>query len=207
MSFYNEHLLPQIINQVMKGPDFSKQRPSVVAQARGRVLEVGIGSGHNLPLYGPNATAVVGIDPSAKLLELAKNQNNPRDLDVDFILATAEDLPFASASFDTVVSTWTLCSIPNLNAALHEVRRVLKPEGQFFYIEHGLAPSRWHQKLQQTLTPVWKRFSGGCHLDRPIASLISDAGFVLTTDSQYYGSGLRPLSYTYFGTAVPLSPK
>jgi SAM-dependent methyltransferase len=144
--------------------DLYRQR--TIETARGLVLEVGIGSGLNLPLYGPAVTRVVGLDPSTELLRLASRRTADVVIPVSLLRASAEHLPLADAVFHTIVMTWTLCSIPNPIAALTEMRRVLRPGGRLLFVEHGLSPEIRTARWQHCLTPYWKRISGGCHLDR-----------------------------------------
>lgn len=203
MSFYRERVLPHLIDLTMKHADFEPYRRRVTGAAHGRVLEIGVGSGMNLVLYR-NATAVVGIDPSAKLLSMARAAAGDRPRSIELVGGTAEAIPLPDRSVDTVVSTWTLCSIPDLPKALSEVRRVLKPGGRFLFAEHGLAPEPNVVRWQHRLTPLWKRVAGGCHLDRPIDRMIGSAGLRLARLETGYMKGPRPMTFMYEGEAHPL---
>jgi len=203
VSFYRERVLPHLIDLTMKHADFEPYRRRITGAAHGRVLEIGVGSGMNLMLYR-NATGVVGIDPSAKLLSMARAAAGDRSRSIELVGGTAEAIPLPDRSVDTVVSTWTLCSIPDLPNALSEVRRVLKPGGQFLFAEHGLAPEPNVVRWQHRLTPLWKRVAGGCHLNRPIDRMISSAGFRLARLETGYMKGPRPMTFMYEGQAHPL---
>ena len=202
MSFYRERVLPHLIDLTMKHADFEPYRRRVTGAAHGRVLEIGVGSGMNLMLYR-NATGVLGIDPSAKLLSMARAAAGDRSRSIDLVGGTAEAIPLPDRSVDTVVSTWTLCSIPDLPTALGEVRRVLKPGGRFLFAEHGLAGEPNVVRWQHRLTPLWKRVAGGCHLNRPIDTMIGSAGFRLARLETGYMKGPRPMTFMYEGEAHP----
>jgi ubiquinone/menaquinone biosynthesis C-methylase UbiE len=166
------------------------------------VLEIGVGSGLNLPIYGPAVDRVCGIDPSPELLRLASQRLGDASVPVSLVRASAEQLPFSEAVFDTLVMTWTLCSIPNPNAALHEMRRVLKVDGRLLFAEHGLSPEPRIIRWQHRLTPCWKRIGGGCHLDRKMDDLIRAAGFGIDTIETGYMAGPRVLTFMYRGSAM-----
>jgi ubiquinone/menaquinone biosynthesis C-methylase UbiE len=203
MSFYREHVLPYLVNMSMKQANFEPYRRRVMSAAQGRVLEIGVGSGINLPLYS-GATHVVGLDPSAKLLSMARAATGDRSRSIELVEGTAEAIPLPDHSMDTVVTTWTLCSIPDLPKALSEVRRVLKPDGRLLFAEHGLAPEPNVVRWQNRLTPLWKRIGGGCHLNRPIDKMIGSAGFRLAKLATGYTKGPRPMTFMYEGEAHPL---
>ncbi|HFA60030.1 MAG TPA: class I SAM-dependent methyltransferase [Rhodospirillales bacterium] len=205
MSLYRDHLLPRLIHGVMRDPRFLPLRRALVAEARGRVLEIGIGSGPNLPLYDPaRVETVVGIDPNAVLLRLARRRGAERPFPVWLVRATAERLPFADASMDSVLSSWTLCSIPDLDTALAEIRRVLRPGGRFLFVEHGLAREPGVARWQRRLTPLWRPLAGGCHLDRPIGERVAAAGFrTAELETGYLLAGPRLFTYHYRGAAEP----
>jgi ubiquinone/menaquinone biosynthesis C-methylase UbiE len=175
-------------------------RRRIVSQAGGRVLEIGIGSGLNLPLYGREAV-VYGIDPSPGLLRRAGRQQPTAAALVE---ASAEIIPFDNAAFDTVVTTWTLCTIPQVDVALREIRRVLRRDGRLLFVEHGLAPDRAVERWQHRLTPCWKCIGGGCHLNRKIDDLISAAGFDLERLETGYLRHRTPFTYMYEGSARPV---
>ncbi|NNG05025.1 MAG: class I SAM-dependent methyltransferase [Inquilinus sp.] len=203
MGFYDDRILPHLIDLSMRNRRVAERRQGIVPNARGRVLEIGIGSGLNLPFYDPGVEAVVGVDPSAKLLAMARRAAERVAPAVELVEHSAEALPFDTASFDTVVSTWTLCSIPDVNAALTEIRRVLKPAGSFLFIEHGAAAEPAVARWQDRLNPVWGRFSGGCHLNRPIDALVRQAGLAIAElETGYLLKGPRLLAYHYDGRAT-----
>ena len=166
------------------------------------VLEIGVGSGLNLPLYGPAVDRVFALDPSSELLRVAHKQAVDALVPVSLLQASAEQLPFADAAFDTIVMSWTLCSIPNPVAALIEMRRVLKSGGRLLFVEHGLSPEPGVARWQRWLTPCWSHIGGGCHLDRKMDDLIGAAGFSLDTLDTGYMKGPKPWSFMYQGRAT-----
>ena len=198
---YNRFVLPRLINVAMQRDDATRLRAAYVPGATGTVLEVGIGSGLNLPHYAPGVRHLYGIDPSAELLAMADAQTSSAAFPVDLSRQSAERIQLADATVDTVVVTWSLCSIENPGAALGEIRRVLKPGGRFIFVEHGLAPDAQVQRWQNRLTPVWRRLAGGCHLNRPIADLIRESGFAITDLKTEYLPGPRPMTFMYEGIA------
>jgi ubiquinone/menaquinone biosynthesis C-methylase UbiE len=203
MGFYNERILPHLVNLAMRNRDLLPYRERIISAADGRVLEVGIGSGLNLPFYRPPVAEILGLDPSPPLIAMARQRVGRSSLPVTFIEGSAEAIPLDSGSIDTVVTTWTLCSIPAAVQALAETRRVLKPGGQLLFVEHGLAPEEGVRKWQHWLTPVWKRIGGGCHLNRPIRSLIESAGFGIDRVETGYAKGPKPMTFIYEGRARP----
>jgi ubiquinone/menaquinone biosynthesis C-methylase UbiE len=203
MGFYNERILPHVINLAMRNRELLSYRRRVVSQARGRVLEIGIGSGLNLPWYGPRVDTLIGLDPVAPLIDMAREGADRCKIPVSFINGSAQSMPIDRASIDTIVTTWTLCSIPDAAAALQEMRRVLKSDGRLLFVEHGSAPEPNVRKWQNRLTPIWKRIGGGCHLNRPIRTFIEDAGFRIVQLDTSYAPGPRPLAFFYEGCAVP----
>ena len=204
MGLYQNYVLPWAINLLMKQEEMAGLRQRVVPAARGRVLEVGIGRGLNLPFYGSEVEAVVGVDPLAEKLEEASEAAASVPFAVELMDRSAEALPFENESFDSVVMTWTLCSIPDAPRALAEMRRVLKPGGELIFVEHGLAPEATVATWQHRLNPMWRFCVGGCNLDRPTESLIRGAGFALSRlETGYLMSGPRPLTYHYEGRAGP----
>ena len=203
--FYEQKVLPYLVNLAMKHQEATRYRSGLIPLARGRVLEIGIGSGLNLPFYGPEVTHLIGLDPSPKLLAMAGGRFSSGRFPVELLQASAEAIPLESGSIDSVVSTWTLCSIPDVAGALQEMRRVLKPDGRLLFVEHGLAPARdaGVQRWQHRLTPLWRPVAGGCHLDRRIDRLIAEAGFRIETLAADYAKGPRLLTYFYRGFATP----
>lgn len=204
MEVYRRYILPYLIHGAMRRRDFGAFRERATASAAGRVLEVGIGSGLNLPLYGAGATAIVGLDSSRALLAMARRVTCQHTRPLTLIQGTAEAMPLFDRSVDTVVMTWTLCSIPDASHGLAEIRRVLKPSGRLVFIEHGLAPEPRVAWWQDRLTQPWKHISGGCHLNRPVKSLIENAGFRIEHLRTDYMKGPKPMSFMYEGSATPL---
>lgn len=202
MSFYRERVLPQLVHRSMRQATFEPYRRRVAEQASGRVLEIGVGSGLNLPLYEA-ATHVIGLDPSTRLLSMARTAAGELGRSIELVEGSAESIPLPDHSVDTVVSTWTMCSIPEVARALSEMRRVLKPEGRLLFAEHGRSPEPRVVRWQDRLTPVWKRIGGGCHLNRPIDQLIRDAGFRVQHLQTGYMKGPRPMTFMYEGVARP----
>lgn len=203
MSFYNDRILPHLINLTMRNREFVPYRERVLCHAQGRVLEIGIGSGLNLPHYGSRVEEIIGLEPAPRLIEMAKRAARGCKAPVTFMSGSAQSIPIDDHSIDTVVSTWTLCSIPDAHGALCEMRRVLKAGGQLLFVEHGLAPDDEIQRWQNRLTPLWKRIGGGCHLNRPIGGLIESAGFNMNKLQTGYGKGARPMAFFYEGCATP----
>jgi ubiquinone/menaquinone biosynthesis C-methylase UbiE len=201
MGFYSRFILPTIIDKVMDDKQAAEFRARMVPEAEGRVLEIGMGSGHNLPFYGDGVTSVVGLEPSAELMAMARKRAADKSLDIEFVGESAEAMPFENASFDTVLTTWTLCSIGDASAALAEMRRVLKPTGRLIFVEHGLAPTSGVVAWQNFINPIWRPLAGGCNLNRPIDRMISGAGFTIDGLETAYMKGPKPLSYTYLGRA------
>lgn len=202
MGGYARFVLPRLIDWAMKNPDVTRLRAEWIPQVRGRVLEIGMGSGLNLPFYSGEVQSVLGLEPSPELQHKARRRAAGRDLPVEFVSQSAEErLPLPEASIDTAVCTWTLCSIPNAALALQQVKRVLKPQGRLLFLEHGQAPDAGVVAWQDRLTPVWKRLTGGCHLNRRIDQLLRDAGFEITQLQTGYLPGPRPITYTYQGFA------
>lgn len=203
MGFYQRHVLPRLIDVAMRQKPFGALRERLVGDARGRVLDIGIGSGLNIPLYPRNLEEVIGIDPSRELLERARKHVPWTHFPVRLQEGRAESLPLDDRSVDTVVLTWTLCSIGDPATALGEIRRVLKPEGALLFIEHGRAEEAGVQRTQDRLTPVWRLIAGGCHLNRKIDRLIGDAGLrIADLETGHLVRGPRLLTYHYRGRAV-----
>ena len=203
MSFYRERILPHLIQMSMNQAHFEPYRRRVTSAARGRVLEIGVGSGLNLPLYPPDAN-IVGLDPSTKLLSMARTVAASHSRSIELIEGTAESIPLPDHSVDTIVTTWTMCSIPDLPAALSEVRRVLKDDGRLLFAEHGLSREANVVRWQNRLTPVWKRIGGGCHLNRPIDQLIRGGGIDIEHIQTGYMKGPKPMTFMFEGIARKL---
>jgi ubiquinone/menaquinone biosynthesis C-methylase UbiE len=202
MGVYERWIVPRLLELAMQNRLLDHYRHQTIALARGLVLEVGVGSGVNLPLYGPAVTRVVGLDPSPELLRLASNRTADAVVPVSLLRGSAEHVPFRDAVFDAIVITWTLCSIPNPIAALTEMRRVLRPGGRLIFVEHGLSPEIRTARWQHRLTPYWRRISGGCHLDRKMEELIRAAGFQIDAVETGYMTGPKPWTFMYQGSAM-----
>lgn len=204
MGFYNRFILPHVIELAMRQKTFAPFRERVVGAARGRVLEIGIGSGLNLASYQSSAEEVFGVDPSTELLAKASNRLNTTRIPTKLVEGSAEKLPFDDHSFDTVVMTFTLCSIPDAALAVREMRRVLRQDGALLFVEHGQAPDPSVVRWQDWLTPAWKRIGGGCHLNRKMDDLIKAGGFrIERLSTDYLKSAPRPFSFIYEGSARP----
>lgn len=202
MSFYEERVLPHLINLACSSKPTRKQREKIVPLAEGDVLEIGFGSGLNLPFYDPQKVRKIwGLEPSEGMRRKAQPTVDESNLDVEFINLPGEEIPLEADSVDTVLVTYTLCSIPDAMAALEGMRRVLKPGGRLLYCEHGSAPDENVRRWQGRLNPTWSKFSGGCNMNRDILDLITKSGFEITNDEQMYVPGARILSYNYWGSA------
>jgi ubiquinone/menaquinone biosynthesis C-methylase UbiE len=204
-SFYDRVILPRLLTCACSSSPIMRQRAKIVPRASGRVLELGIGMGLNLSYYDPEkVSSVTGVDPAPELRAAALAAPRDPRLAVEVEDGTAEALPFDDASFDSVVCTFTLCSVHTPPAALAEARRVLKPGGRLFYCEHGLAPDAGVAKWQRRIEPVWKRIAGGCHLTRPISTAIAAAGFALgPVESMYVPKTPKIAAWNEWGEATP----
>ncbi|HXH81763.1 MAG TPA: class I SAM-dependent methyltransferase [Candidatus Tectomicrobia bacterium] len=202
MSFYGRYLLPYLVHLGMRTRVATEDRARVVPQAEGIVLELGIGSALNVPYYGSTVSRVVGIDPSMELWRLGVRRAKTSRVPVRLVLGSAECVPLRDRSVDTVVCTWTLCSISDPSRALAEVRRVLKPGGRLLFVEHGAAPDARVRAWQQRLTPWWRRVAGNCHLDRAVDRLVADAGLRLVELERRRVRAPALLAYFYRGVAT-----
>lgn len=203
MSFYDRWVLPSLIDLCMRNKEAQRYRGLMIPLASGRVLEVGFGSGLNLPFYGAAVRHLFALEPSPELRKMAGRRTQHARFTVEFLDRSAEEIPLERASVDTVVTTWTLCTVPDAARALEEMKRVLKPGGTLLFVEHGLAPEPGVQAWQHRLNPLWNRIGGGCNLNRKIDALIARSGFRLAELHAEYVKGLRPLSFTYSGRARP----
>ena len=202
MGLYDRHVLPYLIDFACGMGAVMKARSQIVPLAQGRVLEIGIGSGLNLSFYDPQRVAVVvGVDPSADMQHLARERAARCQVPVEMIALELGQIQAEDASFDDIVCTFTLCTIPDALAALKEMRRVLKAGGRLLFCEHGLAPDLPVVRWQKRLTPLWKPLAGGCHLDRDIRALIGAGGFHIRELSTGYLKGPRPMTHVYRGWA------
>jgi len=201
MGFYNDIILARLCSFAMRNKQLLPFRERVIGAAEGRVLEIGVGSGMNLPFYRPPVREVLALEPAQRLVSMARGVTC--NMPVSFLEASAEAIPLDAHCVDTVVTTWTLCSIPQGTTALAEMRRVLRPGGKLLFVEHGLAPDEGVRRWQDRLTPAWRRFTGGCHLNRPIGSMIEGAGFSIERIETGYMPGLKPMTFMYEGSARP----
>lgn len=204
MSFYQRQVVPYLVHLSMRQERLEEYRRRVVPAAKGRVLEIGVGSGLNFRFYPNETKQVIGLDPSPKLLSMARSAIDGATQPIELVEGSAEALPLEDESIDTIVSTWTLCSIPDVKRGLEEARRVLRPDGRFLFIEHGRAPEANVSRWQSRLTPIWTRFAGGCHLDRPIDQLIEASGLRLERLNTGYMEGPKLLTFLYEGSARPM---
>lgn len=202
MKFYDEKILPHLIDFACGMGQVMKTRAQVVPKASGRVLEIGIGTGLNLGFYDADkVSTIVGVDPAAQMQGLARQRAAAIDIPVEMIALELGQIQAADASFDSIVCTFTLCTIPDPLAALQEMRRVLKPGGQFLFGEHGRAPDLKVRVWQDRLTPLWRPLAGGCHLNRDIPALLKAGGFRLREVHSRYLQGPRPLTWVWHGWA------
>ena len=203
MGLYERFILPKVVHLTCSSKPIRYQRRQVVPLAKGRVLEIGIGSGLNLPYYDPSKVERVwGLEPSMQMRAMAEKRVRETQLKVEFIGLSDDEIPLESDSVDTVLVTYTLCTIPDVVRALEGMRRVLKPGGELIFSEHGLAPDENVRRWQDRLNPIWKRLGGGCNLNRPIPSLIEQGGFKIKSMETMYIPGWKPASFNYWGTAV-----
>ena len=203
MGFYGDRIVPYLVHWGMRNRHLQPYRERVTSAAEGRVLEIGVGSALNLPLYPQRVCEIVGLEPAHRLVGMAREAAGRSRLKMTLVEASAESIPLEANSIDTVVTTWTLCTIPDPVTALAEMRRVLRPTGQLLFVEHGLAPEQKIRSWQHRLTPIWKRIAGGCHLNRPIRDLIRQGGFEITHLDTSYMEGPRMMTFFYEGRAKP----
>lgn len=186
MSFYHHFVFPYLLDLAMASPALRKPRRRTLAAAQGRILEIGFGTGRNLEFYPDSVKKIEAIDPDLDLDRLSLPRIRHARINVDFHHLDAEHLPFGEGSFDTVVSTMTLCSIPDVEHALSEIHRVLKPGGRFLFMEHGRAPDANVARWQDRINPHWKPLAGGCHVNRPIGELVAGSGLSVLDQMSYY---------------------
>lgn len=203
MGFWERQVVPRAIDLLLGSSGFGEMRARSAAGLSGEVLEVGFGSGLNLPHYPPEVTKLFAVDPSGVARDLAAERIAEAPFPVEFVGLDGEHLPLADDSVDGILTTWTLCTIPDPVLALGEMARVLRPGGALHFLEHGLSPDERVARRQQRFTPVQKRLAGGCHLDRHIERLVSASGFRIESLSTFSIVGPKTMSYMYAGRAVP----
>lgn len=202
MSFYENRILPSLINLACGSKPTRKQREKIVPRAYGDVLEIGFGGGLNLPYYDRDKVRrVFGLEPSEGMRRSAARNIAASGLDIELIDLPGEEIPLEENSVDSILVTYTLCTIPDAVTALRGMRRVLKPDGRLFFCEHGKAPDEEVYKWQRRLNGGWQRFSGGCNMDRDIPALLGEGGFEIEDDNRMYIPGIRALSYNFWGSA------
>ena len=202
-NLYEKMVLPKLCDKCCGTKPINYQRKKVVPLAKGVVLEVGIGSGLNIPFYNKNnIKKIIGLDPSEELNVLAKKVADDNGIQIDFLINGAEDIDLPDNSVDTILITYTLCTIPNLNKSMSEMKRVLKPGGKFIFCEHGIAPDINIIKWQRRINPIWGIFFGGCNINRNIPKIISESGFNISNLNQMYlPSTPKIVGYNYWGEA------
>ena len=202
MGWYRDHVVPHVVNVACGMKEVERQRQKVVPLAEGSVLEVGMGPGLNLPFYDRSKVdKIFGLEPSAGMRRKANARLEATDLDVEWVDLPGEEIPLDDDSVDTVLLTYTLCSISGWQTALEQMRRVLKPDGRLLFCEHGEAPDESVRRWQRRIDPVWTKLAGGCHLDRRIPEMISGAGFAIDAIDAAYIPGPKVVSYEYWGAA------
>ena len=203
MGLYSRYILPRIIHLACGTEPAMRQRAKVIPAARGRVLEVGVGSGLNLGFYDPERVEHVhAIDPAPEMLQMARKAAREATVPVELVPGGGEEIPFDERSFDTVVITYTLCTIPAPVEAVREMARVLRPGGRLLFCEHGLAPDEAVRRWQRRINPLWGRIGGGCHLDRDIPALLRAGGMQVSSLETMYLPGWRPATFNYWGEAT-----
>jgi len=205
MSIWEEYFVPPLINLACGAKPIRYQRQKVVPKARGEVLEVGFGSGLNMPYYNSdNVSRIFALEPSAGMRKRAAERVAASDIPVEFLDLPGEQIPLEDKSVDTVLITYTMCTIPDVMTALAGIKRVIKPGGEMIFCEHGLAPDPEVRKWQERIEPIWKPIGGGCHLTRSVPDMLNVAGFeIVEMDQMYLPSTPRPMGYNYWGTAKP----
>ena len=203
LSFYDKYILPKFLNCACGTKPINYQRDKIVPLAKGIVLDIGIGSGLNIPFYNKsNIDHLYGLDPSEELLKIAKHLAKKNELEIEFLQCGAEAIPLPDQSIDTVLITYTMCTIPDIKLSNYEIMRVLKPEGQLLFCEHGLAPDKNIAKWQRRINPIWSKLAGGCNLNRDIPKLITSSGFKISNmEEMYLPSTPKFAGYNYWGVA------
>ena len=203
MGFYDKYILPKFLNCACGSKPINYQRDKIVPLAEGVVLDIGIGSGLNIPFYDKSKiNHLYGLDPSEELLKIAKPLEKKNEFEIEFLQCSAEAIPLPDNSVDSVLITYTMCTIPNIKLSNSEIMRVLKPEGRLLFCEHGLAPDRNIAKWQRKINPIWTKIAGGCNLNRDIPKLITSSGFkILNMEEMYLPSTPKFAGYNYWGVA------
>jgi len=202
VGFYDKYIVPKLVHLGCGQNPSMKQREKIIPLAQGRVLEIGIGSGLNIPYYDSDRVDHLwGIDPSREMWAIARKNAREHHLDADFMESGAESIPLDDDSANTVVMTYTLCTIPEVQAALQEIRRVLKPGGNLLFCEHGEAPDDDVRRWQNRVNPIWSKLTGGCNLNRPIPRLLEQSGFTFIEIETMYIPGWKPACFNYWGVA------
>ena len=203
MSFYHEKILPHLTNLACGTKPVLQQREKIVPQAEGRILEVGMGSGINIPFYNPQKVEKVwGLEPSVGMRKKARKRVEAAPFDLEWLDLPGEEVPLDNNSVDTIVLTYTLCTIPDWLSAVKQMRRVLKPGGKLLFSEHGKAPDEAVQKWQNRMNPLWMKMAGGCHLNRDIPQLLKEGGFnIMQLDTLYVPKTPKVTAFTYWGYA------
>ena len=203
LSFYDKYILPKFLNCACGTKPINYQREKIVPLAKGIVLDIGIGSGLNIPFYNKsNIDHLYGLDPSVELLKIAKPLAKKNELEIEFLQCGAEAIPLTDQSIDTVLITYTMCTIPDIKLSNSEIMRVLKPEGKLLFCEHGLAPDKNIAKWQRRINPIWSKIAGGCNLNRDIPKLITSSGFKISNmEEMYLPSTPKFAGYNYWGVA------
>jgi len=203
LSFYDKYILPKVLNCTCASKPIRYQRDKIVPLAEGVVLDVGIGSGLNIPFYNKSKiNYLYGLDPSKELLDIAKSIAKENQLEVNFLQCSAESIPLPDKSIDTVLITYTMCTIPDVALSNSEIMRVLKDDGKLLFCEHGLAPDKHIAKWQKRINPLWGKIAGGCNLNRDIPKLISSSGFKISNmEEMYLPSTPKFAGYNYWGVA------
>lgn len=202
MGFYEQQMVPRFINVVLGGKQFARLRERVAAGLEGEVVEVGFGSGLNVPYYPASVTRVQAVDPATVGRKLAEKRVAASTVPIEYVGLDGENLPIDDASIDHVLTTWTLCTIPDVHRALGEMHRVLRPGGTLHFLEHGRSPDPKVERWQDRMTPIQRRIGGGCHFNRPIDQLLIDAALDITQLDNYYVKGPKTAGYMYEGVAT-----
>lgn len=202
VGFYRDQVLPRVVDVVLSGRELSRVRARVASALEGEVVEVGFGSGRNVPYYPAAVTRVRAVDPATAGRTLAAKRVAASPVPVEYIGLDGQELPLEDGSVDHVLTTWTLCTIPDVNRALAEIARVLRPGGELHFVEHGLSPDPKVARWQDRLTPIQRRIAGGCHLNRPIDQLVAGAGLVVTRMDNWSMRGPKAFGYLYEGVAT-----